>query len=267
MHPQRLLAALIIQSALFAEVGAQEVPIERVKITLVTANKIHQTHGKLYKVDSKTSSRKWVADVGVDGVPSRQTRCSYVDHFEAEVMLAVAFPNDPVRVKCQKQLAFSFTRPTFAHTPTEKDGFPYVAADRIDPRGLFELSELARGAGNEPVARASADAAVRSAAIWMGDIYLDQYVKRDAERKFKLVFNEVGVAALKAKQRSVNLMPSGELDLATQRLIGERLIFKGDGKLGTAYCFVRDSTGVKCTAARPASSGFQVREIKIDYMR
>ena len=239
---------------------AQGVAIERVKLTITAEKNQERRPGRLYRVDAKSSDRRWVSDVNVEGRLSRPTRCDLQDTFEAETDRAVAYPDHPVRVRCNRQLAFSFTRPSFAIAPAGKRSFMDLAAGQIDLIGLSQLQAAAKSAGNEVLAKATADSLVSSAATWLGDTKLEKFVERDSSQSFKLVLNADGIAALKERQRWLKLDPTGEVDAKTQKAIAGTFLNKYSKSYKTAYCAV-GSAEMRCTGDGRAIGGntMQVR--------
>jgi hypothetical protein len=239
---------------------AQVVAIERVKLTITAEKNEERRPGRLYRVDPKTADRRWVSDVNMEGRLSRPTRCDLQDTFEAETDRAVAYPDHPVRARCSRQLAFSFTRPSFAIAPTGKRSFMDLAISQIDLLGLSQLQVAAKSAGNEVLAKATADSLVSSAATWLGDTKLEKFVERDSSQSFKLILNSDGIAALKERQRWLKLQPSGEVDAETQKAIAGTFLNKYSKSYKTAYCAV-GSAEVRCTGDSRAIGGnaMQVR--------
>ena len=231
-----LAAALL---ALPSKSQPGSVLIDQVRITLSIDHQPQQVAGTLYRVNASNSERQWAADVLSNGKLSQAARCNSLEYFEAEVGRALAYPDDPARVRCKKQLSFSFTRPLIAKASNTKGTFLEAPIDRIDVTGLFELEMLARGAGDADLARATTEAMTGSAAIWLGDLKLGRYVKRDSVRGYKLVFNDEGVTALKAKQIALKLDPTGEVDAETRKAITRTIFVRPYKNTGITYCVAR----------------------------
>lgn len=235
-----VLFALAICSPAFAQVA-----IESVTIKLNAERGAHQISGKLYRISNKEPGREWAANVALTGRLSRTTRCNPQDIFEAEVDHAVVFPDNPVRVQCDRTLSFSFTRPSFARRAMDAS-FLDVAAEKIDIDNLSKLSEAADTTGQPDVSMAANDEVVKSTALWLGDVRLDKYVQRNADRNYQLELSQDGVDALKRRQLEANLAPTGSVDAATRTVIS-RQRFKPSDNLRTSYCILKASAGVVCS--------------------
>lgn len=258
-----LLASAVVLSHHVAGARSPHISIQRVKIALISGAKSQQMEGQLYRVNMATSERRWVAGVALDGRLSRATRCDPEERFEVEIKHPLAVPDDPSRVPCKKDLAFSFTRPEIAISPYAKNTFLAASKGKVDIVGLSKLAVLTRGTSNSSTARAAEDAVVGSTAIWLGDVKLDKYVKRDASSDYRLIFSEEGSEALKARQRFLKLVPTGRIDLPTQEAVTKSIFISTQLPTDTTYCLVAESGSVECSDKKPKQSSPSMKEVQI----
>ncbi|HEY2558526.1 MAG TPA: hypothetical protein VGI48_02335 [Caldimonas sp.] len=192
--------------------------VSKVSLTVLTGGSKVPTRGALYKIS--LDERSHVADVGPDGKVSRQVSCVDGEQFEAEAESYLARPVAPVRRSCDETMAFSFKRVvlvTWDNTGSNPELDPAAG-----PVVYSNYATIFAQKGQIPAYNAWSDAAVASTATQaLGDKKLDMFVIRDPQQNYRLVLNSKGVSALKEKQKSWGIEPTGQIDFATQLAIAK----------------------------------------------
>lgn len=199
--------------ALFAQ--SQEIRVAQVALTVVSGKTPILTAGALYKVSG--GARRHVADIADDGKTDNEVKCEQGDRFEAKAESYFDRPIAPVRIACGPILNFTFTRAILTSSP---EGLASPLTDvAVAPAVYSNYAAIFQKAGQATAARTLNEAAIASAAKLLGDTRLDTLVGRDPLQNYLLVFNNDGVAALKAIQQSGKIKQTGQLDAATQSLL------------------------------------------------
>lgn len=216
-----------------------QIAISKVSLTLVSGDKREATAGALYKV--APDGRSHVADVASDGSTTKPVACNVGDVFEAEAESQLNRPLAPTRHFCDARMAFNFKRAVLFVSWGDKSVNP-LEAPQTGPAIYSNYSTVFANAGQTEAAKATSDAAIAAAVReGLGDTKLEKYVVRDPSQGYRLVFSTEGVAALKEKQASFGLKPTGQLDGATQSVLAK---FDGNGQATP----IGAVTGLRCVA-------------------
>ncbi|MGV3572449.1 MAG: hypothetical protein ACO1PB_17750 [Ramlibacter sp.] len=214
MNLSRALLVLVFSLGVPLLASAQEVKVSSVKLQVRDGDAWVPTSGRLFRLVD--GARSQGIDVGEDGKPDIEVTCKPGDRFEADAISPLDRPSHPPRIRCGQSLTFKYVRAVYAEWSGVFATPGTTAA--ISPKLYSELKIRSSKVAPTNVTAAFNDAAIAATANLLGDVKLDQYVVRDPAQDYKLVFNEAGVEALKAKQRQGGLRETGMLDAATQAL-------------------------------------------------
>lgn len=237
---KRVAWFVVLTAAAFGSKTADaQIAISKVSLTLVSGDKREATAGALYKVAS--DGRSHVADVASDGNTTKPVACNVGDVFEAEAESQLNRPLAPTRHVCDAKMAFNFKRAVLFVGWGDKSVNP-LEAPQTGPAIYSNYSTVFANAGQTEAAKATSDAAIAAAAReGLGDTQLEKYVVRDPAQGYRLVLSTYGVAALKQKQASFGLDPTGQLDHATQSVLAKADAYGQGAPIGTV-------PGMRCMA-------------------
>jgi hypothetical protein len=210
MASRNVIAATVLASA----TASAQTSISKVSLTLVTGDKKEPTAGALYKVAN--NARSHVAEVSTNGNVSKPIICTVGDIFEAEAESSLNRPLAPTHRTCDATMAFNFKRAVLVVSWGDTGVSPFDAPN-TGAAVFSNYSTIFARMGQTEAASATSDAAIAAAGRdGLGDTKLEKYVVRDPSQGHRLVFSKEGVAALKEKQASFGIKPTGQLDAATQ---------------------------------------------------
>lgn len=219
------------------------------------------TKGKLYKVVG--NSRTHAADIDVNGLLDSEVKCAKGDRYEANTESFFDQPAPPQRLACREHFDFQFVRAVHAQWVTL--GTEQAVTTAAAPLVYSELTQRSYSIGIFKASFAFHDAAIASTAQLLGDENLDKFVSRDPSQKYKLVFNDAGVSALKSKQREAGIAASGHIDAATQALFLKELAGSAQQgqsslsvvcgpRVGQLYCTTGGNDALRAENVKPLLS-------------
>lgn len=207
--------AAVLPFAAVAQGEDREIVINKVLLQVKALAEWVKSGGTLFRLTDE--GRKHAADIDASGNLDNLVRCRKGDRFEATAESYFDRPTPPPRLFCGEELVFKFTR------AVHNDWVRTSADSGIEPYVFSELSARTLQNGIFDASIAFSDAAIASTAKLLGDDKLDKFVTRDSGQGYKLVFNEAGLDALRAKQKSGGLRTTGQLDAHTQSLFAKEL--------------------------------------------